>query len=105
MLVLSVLTAYSPRRASDADEAVLPRSRRPASGPDGWAARPTSGTTERPTNKGVWGGLGSVRSIRTASRCTIFTKLPVAFSAGNSDEAAPVAGAKPETRPWKTRLA
>ena len=48
-------------------------------------------------------GLGSVRSIRTGMRWTTLTKLPVAFSGGSIDEAAPVAGANPETRPRTTR--
>ena len=50
----------------------------------------TSGLAENPTNKGVSREIGSVSSMCTGSRCTTFTKLPLAFSGGSSDNAAPV---------------
>ena len=37
--------------------------------------------------------------MRTGSRCTTFTKLPVAFSGGSSASVEPVPIVKPEMRP------
>src|SRR5262249_26576896 len=44
----------------------------------------------------------SSSAIRTATRCTILVKLPVAFSGGMTLKTAPVAGARLRRRPWKT---
>ncbi len=41
---------------------------------------------------------------RTGTRCTIFVKLPVAFSGGSTLKVAPVAGATLSTRPCKVRF-
>jgi hypothetical protein len=70
-----------------------------AGGPVGVSLIRTVGTTDRPASNGVSRGLGSVSSMRTGRRCTILTKLPVAFSGGNRAVADPVAGVKPATRP------
>ena len=44
----------------------------------------------------------SVTARRTGSRCTTFTQLPVAFSAGSMENAAPVPGLKLVIRAWNT---
>jgi hypothetical protein len=42
----------------------------------------------------------SSSSIRTGTRCTIFVKLPVAFSGGITLKTAPVAGARLRRWAW-----
>ena len=54
--------------------------RRPA-----WlSARRTVGSTETPSGSGRFGSMPLSITIFTGTRCTILTKLPVAFSGGNA---------------------
>jgi putative ABC transport system substrate-binding protein len=55
-----------------------------------------------PLNKVFSFGSYSSRSIRTGSRCTTLTKLPVAFSGGSNASVDPVPSVNPEIRPLNT---
>ena len=44
----------------------------------------TVGTTEMPSGSGRFGSRPLSMTIFTGTRCTIFTKLPVAFSGGKA---------------------
>ena len=71
---------------------------------DGVSATLIVGSTEMPSGSGSLGSSPLSMSIFTGTRCTILTKLPVAFSAGNALKRLPEPSCTLSTWPSSLRL-